>query len=67
MGASMLVQVCISVDDTIKEAEEAAWSVLAGRGTPGIREEPVNPEVIGHRSDEIEMATGLVEHRSRTD
>lgn len=33
----------------------------------GIREEPVNPEVIGHRSDEIEMATGLVEHRSRTD
>ena len=133
---------CISVDDTIKEAEariaqfldqryrcheimkpyaqEAAWSVLAGRGTPGqcresayifrhrvlsvfflfifsylliaamvllvswqidqcyfpvsltcisggIREEPVNPEVIGHRSDEIEMATGLVEHRSRTD
>eukprot|EP00438_Fugacium_kawagutii_P004217 Skav215949 [mRNA] locus=scaffold226:818429:819292:+ [translate_table: standard] len=30
MGQSKLVQVCISVDDTIKEAEEAAWSFMAG-------------------------------------
>lgn len=28
----MLVQVCISVDDTIKEAEEAAWSLVSGQG-----------------------------------
>ena len=33
----MLVQVCISVDDTIKEAEEAAWSLVSGQG---IRRDP---------------------------
>ncbi|CAK9041284.1 unnamed protein product [Durusdinium trenchii] len=66
MGASMLVQVCISVDDTIKEAEEAAWSLVSGQ-VPGRPQESVNPEVIGHsHSDEIEMATALVEFRNRT-
>lgn len=47
-----------------------SWQIDAFSVSPcseGIREEPVNPEVIGHRSDEIEMATGLVEHRSRMD
>ncbi|CAE7628268.1 KdelR [Symbiodinium sp. CCMP2456] len=57
LGVSMLVQVCISVDDTIKEAEEAAWSLVAGQPVQGMDfSDPINPDVIGRR-EEIEMAT----------
>lgn len=57
LGVSMLVQVCISVDDTIKEAEEAAWSLVAGQPVQGMDfSDPINPDVIGHR-EEVEMAT----------
>eukprot|EP00930_Biecheleria_cincta_P098183 TRINITY_DN89862_c0_g1_i1.p1 TRINITY_DN89862_c0_g1~~TRINITY_DN89862_c0_g1_i1.p1 ORF type:complete len:327 (-),score=51.02 TRINITY_DN89862_c0_g1_i1:15-995(-) len=54
-GISLLVQTCISVDDTIKEAEEAAWCMVSGQPVPGTLMEMGEAETIGRQVGEVEM------------